>query len=121
MRNIENLIATRFEFKEDLNSQVLHVRVVHPIIYRCTSQFYEGERWSVRLMDGLCLNKSGEWEDEPTGGKRNAEFYSRCRFETFVEAIAALNVAEQRQAEAQQKIDADVEEALSVARQEGHG
>lgn len=57
-------------------------------IIRMRSPFYEGERYTVRRL-GRCLNKKGRWEWEPIPSSRTDDFYKRCRFPSFEEAVAA--------------------------------
>lgn len=45
-------------------------------------------RWAVRRL-GYCLNRSGEWEHEPTPSSRDDAFFARCRWPSSAEAIAA--------------------------------
>lgn len=59
-------------------------------VHRMRSPFYEGTRYAVR-RHGRCLNKSAEWEYEPMPSSRDDEFYARCRFDSFQEALAVLN------------------------------
>ncbi len=44
--------------------------------------------WAVRLH-GFCLNKHGEWEDEPQPSSRDDKFLQRCRFASASLAIEA--------------------------------
>lgn len=37
--------------------------------------------WAIR-RNGECLNKAGEWEDEPLPSSRDDAFLSRCRWST---------------------------------------
>ena len=39
---------------------------------------------------GPVLAKDGEWELEPIPSSRDDEFYARCRFDTYDEALAAV-------------------------------
>jgi len=39
------------------------------------------------------LNKAGEWEDDTMPSEREADFYDRCRWSDFGEAIAAAQKA----------------------------
>lgn len=48
---------------------------------------YGVKRWAIVEM-GACLNKSGEWEEEPLPSHRSDEFYARCRWATAEEALA---------------------------------
>jgi hypothetical protein len=45
--------------------------------------------WAVRTKSGCCLNKEGDWEDEPQPSSRDDAFLNRCRFATSREAIDA--------------------------------
>ena len=51
----------------------------------------EGDRWAIRSLYGDCLNKSGEWEDEPSPSNRDNEFFARCRWITAEEALKFFN------------------------------
>lgn len=48
--------------------------------------------WKV-LVGGWALAKDGELEWEPQPSSRDEEFYARCRFETFEEALTAARAA----------------------------
>ena len=53
-------------------------------------------RWAVVLGNGYpawVLNKDGEWEYEPQPSSRDDEFFARCRWESFDEALAAAKTA----------------------------
>ena len=49
--------------------------------------------WKVHRR-GAVLAKDGEWEVEPQPSSRDDEFYARCRFDTFEEALEAARAAE---------------------------
>ena len=58
-----------------------------------TSPFYRGERYAVYPSENAtdeCLNTAGEWEWSPSPSNRTDEFYERCRFKSFEEAVIAL-------------------------------
>lgn len=54
------------------------------------------QMWKVHKR-GYVLAKDGEWEVEPLPSSRDEEFYARCRFDTFDEALAAARAAELEQ------------------------
>jgi hypothetical protein len=54
-------------------------------------------RWAVRLF-GACLNRDGDWEDEPLPSNRSDAFKQRCRFATAQEAAEVLATSQQPQA-----------------------
>lgn len=56
------------------------------------SPFYEGIKYAVRRRS-MCLNKESGWEYEPFPSGRDEEFYARCRFDSFADALAALEKA----------------------------
>ena len=58
-------------------------------VHLMRSPFYEGTKYAVR-QHGRCLNKSGEWEYEPMPSSRDDEFYARCRFDSFEDAVKLL-------------------------------
>lgn len=49
-------------------------------------------RWSISvdIHSGCCLNRDGDWEYEPVPSSRDDEFYARCRFPSFEDAVAFL-------------------------------
>lgn len=49
--------------------------------------------WAIRRQFGDCMNKSGEWEDEPQPSERHDEFFARCRFATPEEAYKVWETA----------------------------
>ena len=54
------------------------------------SPFYTGMRYAVRFsFNSVVLNRNGEWEREPLPSNRDDEFYDRCRFKSFEEAVEA--------------------------------
>jgi hypothetical protein len=58
------------------------------VIIQRVMQIAGPDLWAVRHA-GSCLGKDGEWEYEPMPSSRNADFLSRCRFESAKEAIDA--------------------------------
>lgn len=48
--------------------------------------------WAVK-WSGNNLSKDGEWEYEPIASSRDDEFYARCRFDTFEDAMQAARAA----------------------------
>lgn len=48
--------------------------------------------WKV-MQNGNALAKDGTWECEPIPSSRDEEFYERCRFDTFSEAMDAARAA----------------------------
>jgi hypothetical protein len=48
------------------------------------------DRFAVR-HGRVCLNHKGEMEYEPQPSSRSDEFLTRCRFDTFEEAVAAAH------------------------------
>ncbi len=48
--------------------------------------------WKV-MQNGNALAKDGTWEHEPIPSSRDDEFYERCRFDTFGEAMEAARAA----------------------------
>lgn len=48
--------------------------------------------WKV-MRDSFAFTKDGDWEWEPVPSERDDEFYARCRFDTFEEAMAAARNA----------------------------
>lgn len=46
-------------------------------------------RWAVQDQFRNCLNKSGEWEGEPSSSSRTEAFFDRCRWDTTEEAYQA--------------------------------
>lgn len=85
--------ATEFDMGEvgrAMNGGTFRMRVA---IRKC-----EGHRLPQTIMWKVCetsggaiLSKDGEWEYEPQPSSRDDEFYSRCRFDTFDAARAALD------------------------------
>jgi len=52
--------------------------------------------WLVKryaLTEGPVLNVRGKWEDQPLPSNRDDEFYKRCRFESFQQAVLAATKA----------------------------
>ncbi len=58
------------------------------VIIRRVRQRDGAHLWAIR-SGACCLNKSGEWEDEPIPSSRDDAFISRCRFDTAAVAIDA--------------------------------
>lgn len=79
------LIATRFSFKTDFES----LQLIHIEFLRMNSPFYAGEKWAVRQASSV-LTKDGEWEFERQPSSRDDAFYSRCRFDSLEDAVAAV-------------------------------
>lgn len=50
-------------------------------------------RYAIR-QGGNCLGNDGQWELEPQPSSRDAEFLTRCRFETIGQALAAWQRAQ---------------------------
>jgi hypothetical protein len=46
-----------------------------------------GEKWAI-LRNSDCLNKKGEWEYSPSPSNRDADFLTRCRWDSVEEALA---------------------------------
>ncbi len=46
----------------------------------------DSSKWKIKRR-GYCLGKEGEWELEPIPSSRTDEFYSRCRWGSFDEAL----------------------------------
>lgn len=84
--NLDRLVSTRFQFKEDVSKH----DILAVTFDRMTSPYYEGERWAVR-RGGSVLAIDGEWEYEPSPSNRDDEFYSRCRFNSLEDAVAAYD------------------------------
>lgn len=61
-------------------------------VCRC-KQVGGGVKWAVRGVLGDCLNRDGEWEDEPLPSSRSDDFLARCRFDSAEEALAAARRA----------------------------
>jgi len=58
--------------------------------------------WKVTdSIGGCCLNKSGEWEWEPSPSNREDDFLARCRFATARDAIGAALAAQEAHREDQ--------------------
>lgn len=57
--------------------------------YRIERTTLLGVKESYAIRDGLnCMNKDGEFEYEPMPGGRDEDFYFRCRFNSFDEAVS---------------------------------
>lgn len=59
-------------------------------IRRMVSPFYEGERFAAMDGESFCLAKDGEKEYVPMPSSRDDDFYKRCRFDSFDEAVSAV-------------------------------
>lgn len=81
-----SITATHCEIK-DLKMARIEGR---PYMERVESPYYKGKRWAVR-MRGLVLAKDNQWYYEPELSRRTAEFYERCRFNYFTDALLAYD------------------------------
>lgn len=59
-----------------------------PEIHR-VSQIDGPDRFAVRHAS-CCLNKKGKWEYEPIPSSRTKNFFKRCRFDSFEDAVAQI-------------------------------
>jgi len=59
------------------------------VTIRRMGQISGPDKFSVNFRS-LCLNKNSEWEFEPIPSSRDDEFLERCRFDSFEEAVLAL-------------------------------
>jgi hypothetical protein len=63
------------------------------VIRLMDSPYYTGDRYAVFPSEddtNECLNSEGEWEWQPMPSNRTDEFFERCRFKSFEEAVKAL-------------------------------
>lgn len=49
------------------------------------------EKWAIRDNWECCMNKDGEWENEPMPSNCDDDFFKRCRFDTVEEALTVYN------------------------------
>lgn len=54
------------------------------------SPYYDGEKFAVTNgFENTYLAKDGEMECGPSASNRNSDYYERCRFDTFEDAVEA--------------------------------
>jgi hypothetical protein len=95
-------VAVEWIRKADLDNH----DITSVFITRMTSPFYEGVKFAV-IKDSACLNKAGEWVHNRMPSSRDADFFRRCRFDSFEEAAALLEDVEERKRLRQQSVELD--------------
>jgi hypothetical protein len=74
-------------------SRATHFAHGEAYVIRCEGhRLPKSPMWKVEHC-GFALAKDGLWECEPIPSSRNVEYYQRCRYDTYEDAVVALDAA----------------------------
>jgi hypothetical protein len=78
---------------QDRLSRATHFAHGDAYVIRCEGhRLPKSPMWKVERF-GFTLAKDGSWECEPIPSSRDAEYYQRCRFDSYEDAVASLDSA----------------------------